>query len=66
MYVMVGNKIIEMVKKDGRKVSLKDGSTCDITQIRYFWKKGQPQENTHYLNAYMLREIFRKAQYKEK
>ncbi len=65
MYVMINNKIIKTSRKGKRKIFLLDGSSCDITQIKYFWKKGKPQENPHYLNPEILREIFRKIQYED-
>ena len=64
MYVMVGNRVTEAIKKEGRKLTLKDGSKCDITQVKYFWKKRIPYENKRFLNPELLREMFRLAQYK--
>ena len=63
---MVGNKITQTIKKQGRKFFLADGSKCDITQVRYFWKRGVPYKNAQYLNTYMLREMFREVQYGNK
>lgn len=60
---MVNNKIIKTVKKQGRKITLSDGSICDITQIKYFWKKRIPHSNPHYLNSYLLKKMFQRLYY---
>ena len=63
MYAMIDNKIIKIREKSGRTLTLIDGSTCDISQVRYIWKKRVPEPNPHYLNPHILREIFRQIYY---
>lgn len=65
MYVMVNNKITKMREQSGRTLTLIDGSTCDISQVRYIWKNRVPVPNKYYLNPHILREIFRQIQYEE-
>jgi len=65
MYVMVDNKITKMVKQSGRILTLLDGSTCDVTQVRYIWKDRVAIPNKYYLNSYIMREIFTQLQYED-
>ena len=65
MFVMIDNKITQITKQSGRKLTLLDGSTCDVTQVRYIWKDRVPYPNKYYLNAHIMREIFTELQYKE-
>ena len=65
MYVMIDNKITKLIKQSGRKLTLSDGSTCDVTRVRYIWKDRVPYLNKYYLNAHIMREIFTELQYKE-
>lgn len=65
MFVMIKNRIIEAIKKDGRKLTLSDGTVHDITEARYIWQNKKPYPNPYYLNAYIMREMFRQLQYKE-
>ena len=65
MYVMIDNKITKMVKQSGRKLTLLDGSTCDVTQVRFIWKDRVPIPNKYYLNPHIMREIFKQLQYED-
>ena len=63
MYIMIKNRITKAIRKDGRKLTLSDGSVHDITEIRYIWQNRKPQPNPYYLNANIMREMFRQLQY---